>query len=133
MTITDPISDLFTRVRNALKEKHESLTVPYSKNKFIILKILEDNGFIKNFYIVDESLVQKNIKINLKYRPNGSQLISELKRISKPSKRVYVKKAEIPRVLSGFGLSIMSTSKGIISGKDARIKNVGGELIGIVW
>ena len=133
MTITDPISDLFTRIRNALKEKHESLLIPYSKNKFIILKILEENGFIKNFYIVDESLVQKSIKINLKYRPNGTQLISELKRISKPSKRVYLKKTEIPRVLSGFGVSIVSTSKGILSGKDARLKNVGGELMGIVW
>ena len=133
MTVTDPISDLFTRMRNALKEKHESVLIPYSKNKFIILKILEDNGFIKNFYIVDESLIQKNIKINLKYRPNGSQLISELKRISKPSKRVYIKKSEVPKVLSGFGISIISTSKGILSGKDARLKNVGGELMGIVW
>ena len=133
MTVTDPISDLFTRIRNALKEKHESVLIPYSKNKFIILKILEDNGFIKNFYIVDESLIQKNIKINLKYRPNGSQLISELKRISKPSKRVYIRKSEVPKVLSGFGISIISTSKGILSGKDARLKNVGGELMGIVW
>tara|TARA_E500000178_G_C16819634_1_gene660883 strand:+ start:482 stop:883 length:402 start_codon:yes stop_codon:yes gene_type:complete len=133
MTVTDPISDLFTRIRNALKEKHESVLIPYSKNKFIILKILEDNGFIKNFYIVDESLIQKNIKINLKYRPNGSQLISELKRVSKPSKRVFIKKSEVPKVLSGFGTSIISTSKGILSGKDARLKNVGGELMGIVW
>jgi len=133
MTIVDPISDLFTRIRNSLKEKHESVMVPYSKNKFIILKILESHGFIKNFYIQDESLVQKYIKINLKYTTNGKQVISELKRVSKSSKRVYVKKCEIPKVLSGFGVSIVSTSKGIMSGKDARLKNVGGELMGIIW
>lgn len=133
MTIVDPISDLFTRIRNALKEKHESVMVPYSKNKFIILKILETHGFIKNFYIQDESLVQKFIKINLKYTKSGKQIITELKRISKSSKRVYVKKCEIPKVLSGFGVSIVSTSKGIMSGKDARLKNVGGELMGIIW
>jgi small subunit ribosomal protein S8 len=133
MTIVDPISDLFTRIRNSLKEKHESVMVPYSKNKFIILKILESHGFIKNFYIQDESLVQKYIKINLKYNKSGKQVISELKRVSKSSKRVYVKKCEIPKVLSGFGLSIVSTSKGIMSGKDARLKNVGGELMGIIW
>ncbi len=133
MTIVDPISDLFTRIRNSLKEKHESVMVPYSKNKFIILKILESHGFIKNFYIQDESLVQKYIKINLKYTKSGKQVISELKRVSKSSKRVYVKKCEIPKVLSGFGLSIVSTSKGIMSGKDARLKNVGGELMGIIW
>ena len=133
MTITDPISDLFTRIRNALKEKHDSVLIPYSKNKFLILKILEQAGFIKNYYIVDESLIQKFIKVNLKYRKDGTQLITELKRVSKPSKRVYVKKADIPRVVSGYGISIISTSKGIISGKDARLKNVGGELIGKVW
>lgn len=133
MTIVDPISDLFTRIRNALKEKHESVMVPFSKNKFIILKILESNGLIKNFYIQDESLVQKFIKINLKYTKSGKQVITELKRVSKSSKRVYVKKSQIPKVLSGFGVSIISTPKGIMSGKDARLKNVGGELMGIIW
>ena len=133
MTIVDPISDLFTRIRNALKEKHENVLVPYSKMKFLILKILEQEGFIKNFYIVDESLVQKFIKVNLKYRPDGTQLLTGLKRVSKPKWRVYVGKSQIPKVLSGYGLSILSTSKGVLSGKHARLKNVGGELIGKIW
>ena len=130
---TDVISDMFTRIRNAQKENHEKVSIPYSKTKFRISKVLLDSGFVSNIEIFGESLQKKSIIIELKYRKNGIPVISEIKRVSKPSKRIYTKKADVPKVLKGFGLSIISSSKGILSGKDARLKNVGGELIGIVW
>ena len=107
--------------------------ISYSKMKFRIAKVLFDSGFISNVNLSGESLEKKNIVIDLKYKKNGVPLISKIERVSKPSKRIYSKKSNIPKVLKGFGLSIISTSKGVISGKDARLKNVGGEIIGIVW
>ncbi len=94
---------------------------------------MKENGFITSFEVFGDSLAKKTIKINLKYKKNGIPIISKLERVSKPSKRIYIKKANIPKVLNGYGISFISTSKGLISGKEARIKNVGGELVGIVW
>jgi len=129
----DVIADMFTRIRNALKERHEFVNIPYSTVKFRIAQILLDNGFINSFDVFGDSLSKKSIKISLKYKKDGTSVISKLERVSKPSKRIYTKKSSIPRIMSGFGCSFISTSKGLISGREARIKNVGGELIGFVW
>ena len=129
----DVIADMFTRIRNALKESHDSVEIPYSTLKFRISQILKENGYITSFEVFGDSLAKKTIKINLKYKKNGIPIISKLERVSKPSKRIYIKKANIPKVLNGYGISFISTSKGLISRKEARIKNVGGELVGIVW
>ncbi|RAP26453.1 30S ribosomal protein S8 [Candidatus Marinamargulisbacteria bacterium SCGC AG-333-B06] len=131
--VSDIIADMFTRIRNSLKERHEYVEVPYSTLKFRISQILKEYGFITSFEVFGESLTKKIIKINLKYKKNGTPIISKLDRVSKPSKRIYVTKSEIPKVMNGFGLSLVSTSKGILSGKEARLKNVGGELIGVIW
>ena len=129
----DVIADMFTRIRNALKESHDSVEIPYSTLKFRIAQILKENGFITSFEVFGDSLAKKTIKIFLKYKKNGLPIISKLERVSKPSKRIYIKKSNIPKVLNGYGISFISTSKGLISGKEARVKNVGGELVGIVW
>ena len=133
MTIIDPISDLFTRIRNALKEGHESTSAPYSLIKLRILEILKTEGFINEVHIVDDSLSKRFLKVDLKYRKNGDSLIQNIKRISKPSKRIYTQKQNIKRTQNGFGISILSTSKGILTGRNARLKNVGGEILGEVW
>tara|TARA_B100000131_G_scaffold321631_1_gene372962 strand:+ start:1244 stop:1642 length:399 start_codon:yes stop_codon:yes gene_type:complete len=129
----DVIADMFTRIRNALKESHETVDIPFSTLKFRIAQILKENGFITSFEVYGDSLAKKVLKLTLKYKKNGSSIISKLERVSKPSKRIYIKKTNIPKVMNGFGISLISTSKGLISGKEARVKNVGGELIGIVW
>ena len=133
MSLMDPIGDMFTRIRNALKESHETVDIPFSTLKFRIAQILKENGFITSFEVYGDSLAKKVLKLTLKYKKNGSSIISKLERVSKPSKRIYIKKTNIPKVMNGFGISLISTSKGLISGKEARVKNVGGELIGIVW
>ncbi|MBT6120462.1 30S ribosomal protein S8 [bacterium] len=133
MKITDPIADLFCRIKNAINVKSPDLVVPFSKIKLGICKILKDEGFIKSYDVVSIDLNKQSIKIVLKYAPNGSSLIKEMKRVSKCSKRVYCKKASIPKVLGGFGISILSTTKGILDGKTARINNLGGELLGLVY
>ena len=129
----DVIADMFTRIRNALKENHDAVEIPYSTLKFRISQILKENGFITSFEVFGDTLAKKTIKIILKYKKNGIPIISKLERVSKPSKRIYIKKCNIPKVLNGYGISFISTSKGLISGKEARVKNVGGELVGIVW
>lgn len=129
----DVIADMFTKIRNSIKENHSTVNIPHSNIKYTIAQILLNSGFISNFEVSDSSLVKKQIKITLKYKKSGSSIISSIKKVSKPSKRIYVSKQEIPKVLSGFGVSILSTSKGVLSGKEARLKNVGGELIGEIW
>ena len=130
---SDVIADMFTRIRNSLQENHDSVEIPYSKLKYNIIKILKENGFITSFTISNKTLSQKFIKVTLKYKKNGTSIISQIKRISKPSKRYFVQKKDIPEVLNGFGISIISTSKGLMTGRDARLNNVGGEYIGKVW
>lgn len=129
---TDPIADMLTRVRNANMVKHASVDVPASNVKKRLAEILLSEGFIKSFDIIDDGL-QGIIRIELKFGEGKERVISGLKRISKPGLRVYAKKTDIPRVLGGLGIAIISTSNGIITDKDARKLGVGGEVICYVW
>jgi len=129
--ISDPVADLLTRIRNANKMRHKSLSVPASKMKLEIVRILKDEGFIRD-YKYKEDNKQGQLIIYLKYI-NKEKAINNLKRISKPGLKVYVKKDEIPEVLGGLGISILSTSKGIMTGKEALRRHLGGEVICYVW
>ena len=132
MQITDPIADMLTRIRNANSSKHESVLVPSSKMKVAIAKILDDEGYINGYEVIDDGK-QGVIKINLKYGANKTKVISGLQRVSKPGLRVYANKEEMPRVLRGLGIAIVSTSKGIMTDKEARKHNVGGEVLAFIW
>lgn len=132
MNITDPIADMLTRIRNANNAKHESVEIPASNMKKQIAQILVDEGYIKSFNVIDDGK-QDVIKVFLKYGPNKSKVLQGLKRISKPGLRMYVGKEEIPQVMRGLGVAIVSTSKGIMTDKDARKENVGGEVLAFVW
>jgi len=132
MVVTDPIADMLTRIRNALVVKHESVQVPASNMKKAIADILYQEGFIKGYSIIEDG-AQNTIKIDLKYGPNNEKVISGLKRISKPGRRVYAKKDEIPKVLGGLGIAIISTSKGVMTDKKARQEGVGGEVLCYIW
>lgn len=132
MQITDPIADMLTRIRNANSSKHESVNVPASKLKVEIARILNDEGYINGYEVIEDGL-QGVIKINLKYGANKQKVITGLKRVSKPGLRVYANKEELPRVLKGLGIAIISTSKGIMTDKEARKLNVGGEVLAFVW
>lgn len=132
MQITDPIADLLTRIRNASSAKHETVEVPASKMKKAIVEILFEEGYIKKFEVIDDER-QGVIKIWLKYGEGKKQVISGIKRVSKPGLRVYANKEDMPRVLKGLGIAIVSTSKGIMTDKQARRENVGGEVLAFVW
>ena len=131
MVVTDPIADMLTRIRNALTAKHESVEVPASKMKKAIADILLNEGYISNVEMKEDG-VQGSILVTLKYSKEGN-VISGLKRISKPGLRVYAKSNEIPKVLNGLGIAILSTSKGIMTDKEARANNLGGEVLAFVW
>lgn len=133
MTVIDPIADMFTRIRNAQIVSFDSVTFQYSNVKCDIAKILASEGYINGFEIINNDLKKRLIKIQLKYDINGKPLIESIRRVSKPSKRIYTKKKDIYKVLNGFGTLILSTSDGILSGKEARRKNLGGEIIGEVF
>ncbi|MGN1009172.1 MAG: 30S ribosomal protein S8 [Butyricicoccus sp.] len=132
MQITDPIADMLTRIRNAAAARHDSVVVPASKMKKSIAQILLDEGYIKNFQIVDDG-TQGIIRIALKYGANRQKAITGLKRVSKPGLRVYAGAQELPKVLRGLGIAIVSTSKGVMTDKKARELNVGGEVLAFVW
>ena len=132
MVINDPIADMLTRIRNGLIARHDSVTVPASNMKKAIAKILLDEGYIKAADYVDDGL-QGQIKITLKYAQGKESVIKGLKRISKPGLRVYAKNDEIPKVLGGLGIAIMSTPKGVMTGKEARNAGIGGEVLAYVW
>lgn len=132
MVMTDPVADMLTRIRNANNVRHESLEVPGSRVKKEIAEILKQEGFIKEVEYVEDNK-QGMIRIFLKYGPNQEKVITGLKRISKPGLRVYAKADEVPRVLGGLGIAIVSTSKGILTDKDARKQAVGGEVLAYVW
>lgn len=132
MLVNDPIADMLTRIRNALVAKHDSILVPASNEKKALAKILLDEGFIKSVDYVEEG-VQGVIKIGLKYDANRKSVITGLKRISKPGLRVYAKSEELPKVLGGLGIAIISTSKGVMTDKEARKNAVGGEVLCYVW
>ena len=132
MQITDPIADMLTRIRNANSSKHESVNVPASKIKIEIAKILEKEGYINGFEIIEDN-IQGMIKINLKYAQGKQSVITGLKRVSKPGLRVYASNENLPKVLKGLGIAIISTSKGLMTDKEARKLNVGGEVLAFVW
>lgn len=133
MHITDPIADMLTRIRNANSAKHDTVNVPASNMKKAIAQILLDEGFIKSFQVEEDSM-QGIIKIALKYNnPGKEKVITGLRRVSKPGLRVYAGATELPRVLHGLGIAIVSTSKGIMTDKAARVANVGGEVLAFIW
>ena len=132
MVMTDPIADFLTRIRNANMVRHESLELPASRIKKDIADILKREGFIKDVeYIEDDK--QNVIRVFLKYGKNNERVITGLKRISKPGLRVYAKTGEVPKVLNGLGIAIVSTSEGVITDKAARAKNIGGEVLAYIW
>ena len=132
MQITDTIADMLTRIRNASSAKHDSVDVPASNVKKAIAQILLDEGYISSFTVVDDGK-QGVIKIALKYGPNKSQIITGLRRVSKPGLRIYSNVEDMPKVMRGLGIAIVSTSKGIMTDKQARRENVGGEVLAFIW
>ena len=132
MYLTDPIADMLTRVRNANAVMHEKVDIPHSNMKERIAEILKEQGYISNFKIVTDEENKKNIRVYLKYA-GKERVIKGLKRISKPGRRVYSSVEDMPRVLSGLGIAIVSTSKGVITDKVARAEKVGGEVLAFVW
>lgn len=132
MVMTDPIADLLTRIRNANSVLHDKVEIPASKTKKAILQVLKKEGFIRDYEIVKDG-AQGALRVSLKYGPNKEKIITGLKRISKPGLRVYAKKDQMPRVLGGLGIAVVSTSKGIMTDKEARKTGLGGEVIAYVW
>ncbi|GAQ95818.1 small subunit ribosomal protein S8 [Thermodesulfovibrio aggregans] len=130
--MTDPIADMLTRIRNAIRVKADKVDIPASRMKIEIAKILKEEGFIKS-YKINRDKKQGIIRINLKYTPDGDSVISNLERVSKPGRRVYVSKEEIPRVMGGLGIAILTTSQGVMTDKECRRRGVGGEVICYVW
>ena len=133
LTTNDPIADMLTRIRNANTAKHDTVDVPASKMKIAIANILVDEGYIAKYDLVEDGNF-KTIRITLKYgKDKNEKIISGLKRISKPGLRVYANKEELPKVLGGLGVAIISTTKGVITDKEARAQGVGGEVLAFVW
>ena len=129
--MTDPIADMLTRIRNAVQARHESVVIPSSKEKIEIARILKEEGYINDYTV--EGDFRKNIIIDIKYGKNGEKVISGVKRISKPGLRVYRNCEDLPRVLNGLGIAIISTNQGLLTDKQAREKHVGGEVLCYVW
>lgn len=132
MQITDPIADMLTRIRNANSARHETVDIPASNMKKAIAKILNEEGYIKNYQIIEDGK-QGVIRIALKYGPAKERVISGLKRVSKPGLRIYAGAEELPKVLKGLGIAIISTSKGVMTDKIARKENIGGEVLAFIW
>jgi len=132
MVTTDPIADMLTRIRNANTVKHETVDIPASNMKKAIAQILLDEGYIKSYELIEDGSTSV-IKIELKYGSNKQKVIKGLKKISKPGLKVYAKKEDIPKVLGGLGIAIISTSKGVMTDKSARLQGVGGEVLCYVW
>ncbi len=130
--VTDPIADMLTRIRNANQMRYKEVEMPASKIKIEIARILKEEGFILDYKIVEDK-VQNILVLSLKYGENRERVITGLKRISKPGLRVYVKAEDVPRVLNGLGIAIISTSKGLMKDKDAREQSLGGEVLAYIW
>jgi small subunit ribosomal protein S8 len=126
--MTDPIADMLTRVRNAYRAKHQKVDVPLSTIKLEIARILKEEGFINNYKVIGEG-VRRNIRVYLRYGPRGEQVVSKLERVSKPGCRIYVSGTNIPNVLGGMGINILSTSRGLMTDRQARRERVGGEIL----
>ncbi|HYI07548.1 MAG TPA: 30S ribosomal protein S8 [Thermoanaerobaculia bacterium] len=134
MSMTDPIADMLTRIRNGIQSRHDRVEMPHSKLKVEVAKILKSEGFISNYKVVQEDgKPQGSLRVYLKYSDNGEPVIHGIERISRPGRRVYRGKEEIPQVLGGLGLAIVSTSKGVLSGAEATRTGVGGEVLCQVW
>ena len=132
MPVTDPIADMLTRIRNAVQVRHESVMVPASKMKRSVLDILKGEGFIAGFEPV-ETAPRPMLKVDLRYYDNGEPVIQGLKRVSRPGLRVFVDRDEVPRYFGGLGVALMSTSKGVMTGREAKRQGIGGELLFYVW
>ena len=132
MSMSDPLADMLTRLRNAVMVKFDSVQMPSSTVKVGVAKVLKEEGYIRDYHVIGD-VVQDILKVDLKYGPNRETVITGLKRVSKPGLRKYAKVNDIPRVLGGFGIAIISTSKGIVTDKTARALNSGGEIICEVW
>ena len=132
MVMTDPIADLLTRIRNANVVHHDKVEIPASKIKRAIVQILKDEGFVKDFDVLADGK-QGILRVSLKYGPERDRVITGIKRISKPGLRVYAKREQLPKVLGGLGIAIISTSQGLMSDKQARKSNLGGEVLAFVW
>ena len=132
MIMTDPIADMLTRIRNALQQKHETVSMPVSKEKKAIAEILKEEGYITDYKVEGEG-VHKDLTITLKYTEDNKKIISGLRRISKPGLRVYAQVENLPRVLNGLGIAIISTSNGMMTDKNARKNPLGGEVIAYIW
>jgi small subunit ribosomal protein S8 len=132
MSMTDPIADMLTRIRNGIQSRHDRVELPSSKLKIEVARILKSEGFISNYKVADEK-PQPVLRLYLKYSDKGEPVIHGIERISRPGRRVYRGKEEIPRVLGGLGLAIISTSKGVLSGAEAAASGVGGEVLCQVW
>lgn len=130
--MTDPIADYLTRIRNALLAKHASVDIPFSALKAEVTKILEQEGYIDGYRIVEGS-PRSTIRIALRYGTDGDRVINGLNRVSRPGRRVYCSKGDIPKVLGGLGISILSTSKGVMSGREGRRQGIGGEVLCTIW
>jgi len=131
--MTDPIADMLTRIRNASMAQHKTVSMPSSKMKVEIARILKEEGFIRGYDLQDTDKPQPTLRLHLKYDENGNAVIGGLERVSKPGRRIYHKRQDIPWVNSGLGIAIVSTSKGIMTGRNARRAGVGGEVICYVW
>jgi small subunit ribosomal protein S8 len=132
MSMTDPIADMLTRIRNASRAEHEKVDIPGSKLKTRIAEILKGEGFIKNYRLIEDRK-QGTLRVYLKYGTGNEKMISGLQRVSTPGRRVYVTHDEVPTILAGMGVAIVSTSKGVLTDKDARREKVGGEVLAYVW
>jgi small subunit ribosomal protein S8 len=132
MTLSDPIADMLTRVRNALRARHQKVDVPASKLKMEIARILKEEGYVVNYKLVEEG-VARSIRIYLKYTPTNEPAIAAIQRVSRPGCRVYVGSEDIPRVLGGLGVNILTTPRGVMTGRNAKKEGIGGELLCQVW
>jgi small subunit ribosomal protein S8 len=133
MVMTDTISDMLTRTRNALRARHASVGMPSSRMRIEIAKILKEEGYIENFKVIDKPRNMGQLVLQLRWGPQGEKVLSGLERVSRPSRRVYVGKDDIPIILGGVGVAILSTSRGIMSGEEARKRRLGGEVLCRVW
>ncbi len=133
MSTPDPIADMLTRIRNGVMRRHNHVTVPASKLKEAIARILEDEGYIKGYEMIGDVQAHRVMRIELRYTSNREPVISHLERVSKPGRRVYTKRRDAPWVLQGMGIAILSTSKGVMTDRQARRENVGGEVLCRVW
>lgn len=133
MNMTDPIADMLTRIRNGVSAHHDVVALPSSKMKVEVAKILKDEGYILSYKVEGEKACDKTLTVTLKYGPNDERVINGIKRISTPGLRVYAKSDNLPRVLNGLGIAIISTSQGLMSDRDARKSHAGGEVVAYVW